>query len=199
MTIRVYIAFNKMILIIGILLLFIASSLNAQMQDSTGNFFSYFINSTPFNAEVYYNDSLLGLTPARFLSSEKLSGNILVKKNGYKNETFDLKDYNFEKGIEIHLKSILAIEDKIVLKEMGTNFVKKRSLTGIITTGILTLATGTFAYNAKEKANDFYNQYLDDRNQENLDKSNKYDLYSGISLALMQIFVAGLIYFLFLK
>jgi hypothetical protein len=196
MTIRVYIALNKMVFLFGILLSFFASSLNAQVQDSTEKRFLYFINSNPFNAEVYYRDSLLGLTPARFSSMEKLSGNILIKKKGYKEETFDLKDYDFEKGKEFILKSLFVFNDKVVLKDKGTSFVKKRSLTGILASGLVALATGTIAYNTKEKANNYYNQYLNNRSQDNLDKSNKFDLYSGISLALMQVSIAGLIYFL---
>jgi hypothetical protein len=199
MTIKVYIVLNKVILFSGIFLLFIASSAISQVQDSTEKRFSYFINSNPFNAEVYYKDSLLGLTPVRFTSGEKLSGNISLKKKGYKIESFNLDEYNFEKGIEIYLKPLFAVEEKSVIKNKGTNFTKKRSLTGILTSGILAVTTGMLAYNTKEKANDYYNQYLDNRNQNNLDKSNKYDIYSGISLAIMQVSVVGLIYFLFLQ
>jgi len=198
--IKVYIVLNKIFFLTGILVFLTGCPLKAQQTDSTvtGEYF-YFINSNPFNAEVYYKDSLLGLTPVRFTSNEKLSGNILLKKKGYKDESFNLEEYNFEKGTEIFLKSILPVEEKIVLKDKGTNFGKKRSLTGILTSGILAITTGMLAYNTKEKANDFYNQYLDNRSQDNLDKSNKYDIYSGISLAIMQVSIAGLIYFLFLQ
>jgi hypothetical protein len=199
MMIRVYIVLNKVILFLGIILLFISSPLMSQVQDSTEKRFLYFINSNPFNAEVFYGDSLLGLTPIRFTSSDKLTGNIFLKKKGYKEETFNLNEYNFEKGINIYLKSLFAIEEKIVIKDKGINFTKKRSLTGILASGFVALSSGLLAYTTKEKANDFYNQYLDNRSQSNLDKSNKYDLYSGISLVLMQVSVVGLIYFLFLQ
>ncbi|MCX6165384.1 MAG: hypothetical protein NTU73_11105 [Ignavibacteriae bacterium] len=197
--IKVYIVLNKILFLTGILVFLSGTSLKAQQTDSTVTGYLYFINSNPFNAEVYFKDSLLGLTPVRFASSEKFTGNILLKKKGFKDESFNLEEYNFEKGNEIFLKSIFSVEEKIVIKDRGTNFGKKRNLTGIITSGILAITTGMLAYNTKEKANDFYNQYLDNRSQDNLDKSNKYDLYSGISLAIMQVSIAGLIYFLFLQ
>jgi len=197
--IKVYIVLNKIIFLSGIFILFIAPASRSQVQDSTEKRFLYFINSNPFNAEVFYGDSLLGLTPVRFTSNEILTGNIFLKKKGYKEETFNLNEYNFEKGINVYLKSLFSVEEKIVIKDKGINFTKKRSLTGILASGFVALSSGLLAYTAKEKANDFYNQYLDNRIQDNLDKSNKYDLYSGISLALMQVSVVGLIYFLFLQ
>jgi hypothetical protein len=196
--IKAYIVLNKILILTWILIL-IYCPLKAQNNDSTAITYLYFINSVPFNAEVYYKDSLLGLTPVRFASAEKLSGNVLLKKKGFRDESFNLDDYNSEKGAGIYLKSVIPQEEKIVLKNYGTSFVKKRSLTGILTSGIIAVATGTIAYNTKQKANDLYSQYIINRNQDDLNKVNRYDLYSGISLALMQVSVAALIYFLFLQ
>ena len=198
MTTKAYIVLNRIIILAGILIL-IYCPLKAQNNDSTANRYFYFINSNPFNAEVYYRDSLLGLTPVRFSTAQKLNGNILLKKKGYRDELFNLDYYNFEKGAEIFIKSLTANEEKIVLKNNGTNFVKKRSPAGILASGIVAIATGTIAYTTKQKANDLYNQYIISRNQDDLNKVNRYDLYSGISLALMQVSVGALIYFLFLK
>ena len=78
--IKVYIALNRLLFISGILLFFNVSNPNAQQTDSTSAGYMYFINSNPFNAEVYYRDSLLGLTPLRFISEYILSGNILIRK-----------------------------------------------------------------------------------------------------------------------
>ncbi len=197
--IKVYIALNKLLFISGILLFFNVSNPNAQQTDSTSAGYMYFINSNPFNAEVYHRDSLLGLTPLRFISEYKLSGNILIRKKNYKEVYFSIGEYDFSRGVEIMLVSILPVAEKIVIKDKRTGFIRKRSFIKVITSGILAVTTGTLAYTTKEKANDFYNHYLSDRSQGNLDKANKYDLYSGISLAVMQISVAGLIYFLFLE
>lgn len=197
--IKVYIALNKLLFISGFLLFINVSNPNAQQTDSTSAGYMYFINSNPFNAEVYYRDSLLGLTPLRFISEYKLSGNILIRKKNYKEVYFNIGEYDFSRGVEIMLVSILPVAEKIVIKDKRTGFIRKRSFIKVITSGILAVTTGTLAYTTKEKANDFYNHYLSDRSQGNLDKANKYDLYSGISLAVMQISVAGLIYFLFLE
>lgn len=197
--IKVYIALNKILFISGILLFFNVSNPNAQQTDSTSAGYMYFINSNPFNAEVYYRDSLLGLTPLRFISEDKLSGNILIRKKNYKDKTFNIGEYDFSRGAEIMLESKLLTDKKIVIKDKRTGFIKKRSFLKVITSGMSAVTTGMLAYTTKEKANDFYNHYLSDRSQSNLDKANKYDLYSGISLAVMQISIAGLIYFLFLE
>lgn len=197
--IKVYIVLNKRILLILFFLCLIYNQLKAQSIDSTKVVYLYFINTHPFNAEVYYNDTLVGLTPIRFTTSDRLDGNVLLKKKGYEDVKYDLQDYNFEKGVEINLKFILPTEEKLVLKNRNTNFVKKRSIEGIIASGIIALGSGVLAYTTKEKANDFYNHYVDNRSQSDLDKSRKYDIYSGISLGLMQVSIAGLIYFLFLQ
>lgn len=200
MTIKAYIAFSRLSLLLLILTCsFWAGESYAQTGDTIGEKYFYYINSTPFNAEVFYRDTLLGLTPVRFFSGEKLSGKVTVKKNGYASEEFDLSDYNHKTGKMIFLKSVTGTEDKIVFKNKTTQFVKKRNLPGIIATGILAIATGTLSYNFKEKANDFYSQYVNFGSTGNLDKSKKFDVYYSVSLAAMQVSVAGLIYFLFLE
>jgi hypothetical protein len=197
--IKAYIVFSKLTLLAGIMILMTVSRSAAQQPENNDVVYSYYINSNPFNAEVYYRDSLLGLTPARFTSGEKLTGEILLKKKGYRNRIFNLSDYNFDRGAEIFLESSTSTGEKIVFKDKRTDFVKKRNLTGILVSGFMALTAGMYAYNTKEKANDFYNQYLNNRNQDNLNKSNKYDKYSVLSLGIMQVSVAGLIYFLFLE
>jgi hypothetical protein len=200
MMIKAYIAFSKILFIAGILLLALSvKNSSAQNKDSIPERYYYFLNSTPFNAEVYYKDSLLGLTPVRFSSHEKLNGKIILKKSGYENAEFDLADYNFETGKEIFLKSLLVQEDNIVQKNKRTTFVKKRNLAGIIATSLLSVTGGALAYNYKEKANDFYSQYVNYGSTSNLDKSKRYDIYYGLSLAVMQVSLAGLIYYLFLE
>jgi len=200
MTIKAYIAFSK--ILFAFLVFFLASAGGdsfAQNNDSTKTKYLYFINSTPFNAEVHYRDSLLGLTPVRFVTEEKLTGKIFLKKQGYENSEFDLSGYNFESGTNVFLKSLTVQEEKIILKDSRTGFVKKRDLPGILVSGLLAVTGGALAYNNKEKANDFYSQYISYGDRNNLDKSRRYDIYYGLSLALMQVSVGGLIYFLFLE
>lgn len=195
--IKAYIAFSKIIILA--LIIFSANLSIAQSGDSIPGRYYYFFNSTPFNAEVYYKDSLMGLTPVRFSTYEKLTGKILIKKSGYEKVEFNLDEYNFETGKEVFLKSLLGANENPVLENNKTSFVKKRNLAGIIASSLLSISGGALAYNYKEKANDFYNQYVNSGNRDNLDKSKKYDIYYGLSLALMQVSLAGLIYYLFLE
>ena len=198
--IKVFFVLNRVFFLTVIFALFLPTGKsNAQSKDSTAVLYHYYINSSPFNAEVYYKDSLIGLTPVRLTTQEKLSGNIVFKKKNFQNSVFDLAEYNFDKGVEIILKSLLPSEEKIVLKNRETDFAKKRNFGMLALSGFAALTSGTFAYNLKQKANDFYNHYLDDRNPDNLDKSKRYDVFYGISVGILQASIAGLIYFLLLE
>lgn len=158
----------------------------------------YSINSNPFDAIVYKNDSSLGNTPLRFFSENKLSGYLILKKKNYLDHAYDLKDYNFDKGVNITLKPKFneTIND-IVYKNRGTQFKTKRDIFAISGLGVAALVGGYMAINFKNKANDAYNKYLLDANPENLNTSNRNDTYFTISLVLMQAAIGGLIYFLF--
>jgi len=200
MTTSIYIVLSKRFYLLLVLscVLFYGISI-AQDKDSLHTGYVYYINSTPFNAEVVYKDSILGLTPARFFSSDKLTGVLTVRKAGYENAEIDLNVFNFETGTDVFLKKLAQGSDNIVQKNRGTLFVKKRNLAGIITAGLLAVTGGALSFNSKEKANDFYSQYIVYGNRDNLDKSKRYDVYYGLSLAVMQVSVGALIYFLFLE
>jgi hypothetical protein len=167
------------------------------MKDTIETDYYYFFNSNPFNANVLYKDSLIGITPLRFYSSEKLGGNIVFKKTDFKDLTFDLKNYNFEKGIEVNLDKIYNFN--LVEKDRLSQFKTKRNYGLIIGTGLVTLLGGFSAVQFKNIANNSYDNYQITLNNSELDKSNKYDIYSGIGLAVMQIAFIGFIYFLFFK
>ena len=167
------------------------------MKDTIETDYYYFFNSNPFNANVLYKDSLIGITPLRFYSSEKLGGNIVFKKTDFKDLTFDLKNYNFEKGIEVNLDKIYNFN--LVEKDRLSQFKTKRNYGLIIGTGLVTLLGGFSAVRFKNIANNSYDNYQITLNNSDLDKSNKYDIYSGIGLAVMQIAFIGFIYFLFFK
>lgn len=198
--IKVYFVLNRIFFFTAVLLLFFPfGKAGAQSVDSSAVLYHYYINSSPFNAEVFYKDSLIGLTPVRITTKEKLSGTVTIKKKNFESVVFDLSDYNFEKGVELVLKSKLPEGEKIVFKNKETDFAKKRNFGMLALSGFAALTSGTFAYNLKQKANDFYNHYLDDRSQDNLDKSKRYDVFYGISVGILQASIAGLIYFLLLQ
>jgi len=158
----------------------------------------YYFNTDPFNASVFKNDSLLGLTPLRFFTQSELSGNLLIKKKNYRDFVFELKNYDFETGANISLlsKGIENIND-VVYKNRGTQFKTKRNLYTIIGLGAAAIAGGYFSIKFKNKANDSYDNYIATGNSAQLTESTSNDTYFVISLVLMQMAVGGLIYFLF--
>jgi len=170
-------------------------------QDTTINVYFkyyYYFNTDPFNASVFNNDSLLGLTPFRFFSDDELSGNLLIKKKNYRDFVFDLKNYSFETGANINLQSKGKVNiNDIVYKNRGTQFKTKRSLYTIIGLGAASIVGGYFAINFKNKANEAYDSYVTSGNSAQLTESNSNDTYFVISLVLMQLAVGGLIYVLF--
>lgn len=159
----------------------------------------YFFNTNPYGARIFLNkDSLLGSSPLRMFSEKELQGNLLFKKQNYKDYFFDLKTYNFETGANITLqpKGKETVND-LVYKNRGTQFKTKRALIPILSLAAASVTGGYFALNFKNKANDAYDKYLDNGNSSSLDESKKNDTYFVISLVLMQAAVGGLIYFLF--
>ncbi len=158
----------------------------------------YYFSSEPFGAKVLMRDSLLGITPLRFLSYDLLSGQLLFRKKNFQDYIFDLANYNFETGAEVKLKSKgIETTNDLVYKNRGTQFKTKRHIIPIMTLGAASIAGGYLAYNFKNHANEDYDKYLITGNQELLSSSNKNDNYFIVSLVLMQAAIGGLIYFLF--
>ncbi|TRZ64732.1 hypothetical protein D4R20_02285 [bacterium] len=199
---RKYIVLNKMFTLkILTVLLFLLNLFPCRLraQKDTITTFNYIINSQPYNAEVYYSDTLAGLTPLRFTSEKKLTGVIIIRKEHYKQKVFDMSSYDFNKGAEIILEPLKIFNQSSVIIKTDTYFKNKRNVPAVMFSGAMTFAGGYLALNFKNKANDFYNNYMVNRNTGDLDKSRKYDTYSVISLILMQTAIAGLVYFLFIE
>lgn len=159
---------------------------------------NYFFSTNPFNANVIYHDSIIGVTPLRYFSKEKLSGNIIFKKENYVDRIFDLKNYNFETGYSVNLERLENSSNNIVFKNRSTEFKTKRNFLMVGTFGAATLLSAYTTIILKNKANDSYDKYLISYNNADLDDANRNDIYSAISLVIMQITLAGVIYFLFL-
>jgi hypothetical protein len=163
--------------------------------------FLYFIRSDPFNASVFHNENLLGKTPLRYFNSEKLNGSFILKKPGYHDHVLDLTFYNFETGADVNLKPKNNLSnEEIVFKNRDTRFNTKRNFIPVISFGAAALASAYGTIHFKNVANDSYDRYLSDPVLYNsdLNKSNKNDIYSMVSLGLMQVALAGVVYYLFL-
>ncbi len=170
-------------------------------KDTTVNIifkYFYFINTDPYSAKVFKDDSLLGETPLRFFKKNELTGKLLIRKKNYKDYYFDMASYNFNTGADIKLnpKGIEEVND-LVYKDRSTQFNTKRSLMPILGTGALSIASAIMAFNYKNIANSEYDKYLLRGNNEYLQESQNNDTYFAVSIVVMQAAVAGLIYFLF--
>jgi len=161
------------------------------------NYF-YFINTNPYSAKVFKEDSLIGETPLRFFRENELTGNLLIRKKNYKDYFFDMSGYNYSIGANIKLnpKGLEEVND-LVYKDRSTQFNTKRSLLPILGTGAVSIASAIMAFNYKNIANDEYDRYLLFGNEERLQESKNNDTYFAVSIVVMQAAVAGLIYFLF--
>lgn len=156
----------------------------------------YFINTIPSNASVIKNDSTLGFTPLRLFTKEKLTGSLILRKDGYLEKTINIENFDFGKSIsETLTPSSIAKND--VWKDKNTNFNTKRNFPLIIGLGAL-IAGGTFGtFNFKSKANDAYDRYINTYNQVDYDESKTNDTYSTIFLIATEITLGFLVYYLF--
>lgn len=158
----------------------------------------YYFSSDPFNAQIFYKDSLLGFTPYRNLLDIKLNGNIVFKKENYFDFIYDCRNYNYKTGAFVKLIPLNPeASDNVVYKNRGTQFKTKRSLFPVLGLGIASVTGAVFCYNFKNTSNAAYANYLLTGNRDKLDESNTYDRYFIATLILMQAAIGGLIYFLF--
>lgn len=152
----------------------------------------FFINSIPHNAEVYLYNKVIGLTPVRIYSDSLLGKQLTLKKTNYFDSTFILKNNNLL--IELH-----PIKDngELVKTNYYRYFKKQKNFTVIGSITFFSLGSGISSYLLKNKANDYYSEYVNTLNRDFLDKSKQYDVYSGVMLALMQAGLAYVVYLLF--
>ena len=174
----------------------------SQPDDSLVIDYSY-INSLPQSARVYLNDTLIGETPVRFFPSiVDTSGKneIKIKKDGYYDFilTFDKTTLPINKTIYLTGKAgnLVSTQEKRGLANRETYFKTPRKIFPIAVSSILTAGSGIMSFYFKQLANDKYDEYQLTGDASLLDKKRKYDIISGISLAVFQIGIAGLIYFL---
>jgi hypothetical protein len=83
-----------------------------------------------------------------------------------------------------------------VMKNQNQLFVTPRKLAPVIITSAITAGAGFMSYYFKKLANDNFDAFNNNGDQSALDRKKRYDIISGISLAVFQVGFAGLIYFL---
>lgn len=158
----------------------------------------YFINSDPFNADVFNNDKFIGMTPLRIATETPLSGILTFNKDEYKDGIFSLSENDTVRNIFVKLKeNRYGQTSPVVFKNKKTNFKSERNFLAIGSFGAGALLGAVSAIYYKNTANDAYDRYRQTFAQTDLDETNRNDTYSLISLIVMQGAIAGLIYFLF--
>lgn len=180
------------------LFLVICVSLYAQQNDSLTINYNY-INSSPQNAEVFLNEENIGSTPLFFMWKDSLyPKQIKIRLKGFAEYTETLYESGkYEKTIPlIPLKSPLKINP--VKEDKATYFNKPRKWIPIVLSSLVTAGGGAMAYYFKSLAIENRDLYDETGDPTALDRKKKYDVISGVSLALCQVGLASLLYFLFI-
>lgn len=97
------------------------------------------------------------------------------------------------------LKDSIPNENIKVIKNKSIFFNRKRDYTKIGISSLITIGGTVTSYLLKNESIENNNLYQQTNNQEYYDKSKKYDIYFGVSMAVTQIAFAALIYFLFFE
>lgn len=139
----------------------------------------HYIESTPENAAVIAGDTVAGFTPM-FL--RRGLGEIILKKNGYADETIDTKKMTVNDNVKL----------KFTGKPEGESFFKTDAFK-ILVGSIVVLGGGTAYF--KLKADNQFDQYQATGNKSDLDQTRKLDVVSGIFMGALQINFGVLIYY----
>ena len=157
------------------------------------------INSVPQNADVYVNDELKGETPLRFIFKDSAEARVVIKLKGYLDYSFSLTGSNIlqRKDVTLIPKSG-AVKNFTVANENGIRYFNKPRKWGFIALGgVITAVSGIAAYYYKTLSIERNDDYYITGNPDDLTKKSKYDLIGGISVGVLQLGLATMLYFLF--
>ena len=169
----------------------------AQVNDSLKIDYNY-INSDPQNAEVYINDEFEGKTPLFFTWKDTTFPKLLkITIQGYAdyfeyiNSSLKLnKTYAL-----IPLKGTSKVE--LVNEDSGIHFKKPRKFAPIILSSLVAIGGAVSAFHFRNLSLEVRDAFEINRDPAELDKKNKYDVLSGISVMVFQTGLFFLTYFLF--
>ncbi len=163
-----------------------------------------YINSSPQNSEVYLNGDYIGSTPLRFYNNvvdTVNTNNVVIKHKNYFDFTFTFEkaDIPLNKNISLVQVNKSVIDNQIVQKNKLNLFNSPRQVLPVAVSGILTVGSAILSFYFKRQANDRYDEYLITGDPNTLNKTKKYDLYSGIGLGVFEVSFVSLLYFLLIK
>lgn len=158
----------------------------------------YLFNSEPYNAKVIKEKKILGYTPLRYITTENMKGKIDFSKQGYRDTFMIINDFERERSFFIKLSRTKGFGDNDILRNKDIKFKSRRNYFAMTASALISIGSGYLGYKFKNDANDNYDLYIQNKDRSYLDNTNKFDIYSGISILIMQVAILGLIYFLFI-
>lgn len=149
------------------------------------------LRSTPSGSAVYSADSLLGFTPLEV----RVDGNLPLRleKPGYLPVLVDALEAAAGGSVVLQSdQAVLQLPDVLETKpfvDLPPPRIWLPAAGGI--------AAGIAAAYCKQHANELYGKYLRTGDESLLSETEKYDIYAGVSLAVLQIGLAYFVYLLF--
>jgi len=158
--------------------------------------------SSPSGATVRSGSVRLGTTPIILRDSSHAGvglSSVIVEKEGFLPDSLFLEAvpevsplYTIQSrhAIFLSLKPSAGIQPDELLLKPSDIFPKRNS---VILLSATTLASGIAAVVLKQKANRYFDLYLSSRDPVLLTQTRRYDTYSGIALAAMEISIAAIV------
>ena len=145
------------------------------------------LRTLPHGARVFHGDSLLGTTP---LFVDRDAGPLRIEALGYAGRDWDpaVSDH---RDMPVTLESMSPPADSRV--EFRSTGLQLPPAEVLLPAGV-GLAAGIAAVMFKQKADGLYEDYLATGDDSLLSQTKKYDIYAGISLALLQVGLGYVIY-----
>jgi hypothetical protein len=159
------------------------------------------LDSEPRHAEVFSGDSLLGRTPLRL--SRTLLGGLTVwypSRDAWNAQALrpDTTAVSAELGVLLLRFSVRELFGAMPAgRARSLDEGWSIPLTGVMLPAGLSLAAGVAAVMLKQHADGLYDDYLLTGDESLLSQTKKYDIYAGVSLALLQVGLGYFIYRLF--
>ncbi len=145
------------------------------------------LRTLPHGARVFRGDSLLGVTP---LQVPRDAGPLRIEAIGYAGSDWNPADAERQEKLVV-LEPLEDMADAQV--EFRSAGLRLPPASVLLPAGI-GLAAGVVAVIFKQKADGLYDDYLASGDESLLSQTKKYDIYAGISLALLQVGLGYVIY-----
>lgn len=162
------------------------------------------LESEPTRAEVYVGDSLIGHTPQRiarsmldsvrvcFPSRDAWDAQVLRPDTTALSAELGVLLLRFDAGRMLLAPSLASAPVVGAAEERRSGMAFPR--TDVLLPGTIALGAGIAAVMLKQHADGLYDDYLRTRDESLLSQTKKYDIYAGVSLAILQVGLGYLMY-----